>query len=113
MTHIAVLGSTNTDLAARVEKAPRHGETVPGREFRTIPGGKGANQAIAAARVGATVSMIAAVGNDGFGTGLPSTLELPLPAALAGDTYVGALAVALGASASMPHRSEIEARYTS
>ncbi|MFF7932563.1 ribokinase [Streptomyces sp. SAI-126] len=75
MTHIAVLGSTNMDLVAYVEKAPRRGETVSGREFRTIPGGKGANQAIAAARAGATVSMIGAVGNDGFGTRLRSTLE--------------------------------------
>ncbi|MFL5993065.1 MAG: ribokinase [Streptomyces sp.] len=75
MTHIAVLGSTNMDLVTYVDKAPRRGETVTGREFRTIPGGKGANQAIAAARAGATVSMIGAVGNDGFGTRLRSTLE--------------------------------------
>ncbi|MER6345587.1 ribokinase [Streptomyces sp. NPDC001595] len=75
MTDIAVLGSTNMDLVAYVEKAPQRGETVTGREFRTIPGGKGANQAIAAARAGATVSMIGAVGNDGFGTRLRSTLE--------------------------------------
>ena len=75
MTHIAVLGSTNMDLVAYVAKAPQRGETVTGREFRTIPGGKGANQAIAAARAGATVSMIGAVGNDGFGTRLRSTLE--------------------------------------
>ncbi|MCX5260213.1 ribokinase [Streptomyces canus] len=75
MTHIAVLGSTNMDLVTYVEKAPRRGETVTGRDFRTIPGGKGANQAIAAARAGATVSMIGAVGNDGFGTRLRSTLE--------------------------------------
>ncbi|WP_328441144.1 ribokinase [Streptomyces sp. NBC_00444] len=75
MTHIAVLGSTNMDLVAYVEKAPQRGETVTGRAFRTIPGGKGANQAIAAARAGATVSMIGAVGNDGFGARLRSTLE--------------------------------------
>ncbi|MFD9005950.1 ribokinase [Streptomyces sp. NPDC059582] len=75
MTHIVVLGSTNMDLVAYVEKAPQRGETVTGREFRTIPGGKGANQAVAAARAGATVSMIGAVGNDSFGTRLRSTLE--------------------------------------
>jgi ribokinase len=75
MTHIAVLGSTNMDLVAYVPKAPQRGETVTGREFRTIPGGKGANQAIAAARAGATVSMIGAVGNDAYGTQLRSTLE--------------------------------------
>ncbi|MER5828015.1 PfkB family carbohydrate kinase [Streptomyces mirabilis] len=48
MTHIAVPGSTNMDLVAYVAKAPQRGETVTGREFRTIPGGKGANQAVAA-----------------------------------------------------------------
>lgn len=92
MTHIADLGSTNMDLVAYVEKAPQRGETVTGRQFRTVPG--------------------------------------------AGDTFVGALAVALaeerpvrealiraaaaasisvqraGASASMPYRPEIEAQYT-
>ncbi|MEU7055681.1 ribokinase [Streptomyces sp. NPDC046197] len=75
MTDIVVLGSTNMDLVAYVEKAPQRGETVTGREFRTIPGGKGANQAIAAARAGGTVSMIGAVGNDAFGGRLRSTLE--------------------------------------
>ncbi|WP_406009526.1 ribokinase [Streptomyces sp. NBC_00637] len=75
MTDILVLGSTNMDLVAYVEKPPQRGETVTGREFRTIPGGKGANQAVAAARAGATVSMIGAVGNDAFGTRLRSTLE--------------------------------------
>ncbi|MGI5454006.1 ribokinase [Streptomyces sp. CA-249302] len=75
MTHIVVLGSTNMDLVAYVAKAPQRGETVTGREFRTIPGGKGANQAIAAARAGATVSMIGAVGTDAYGPRLRSTLE--------------------------------------
>ncbi|MDR6978172.1 ribokinase [Streptomyces sp. 3330] len=75
MTDIVVLGSTNMDLVAYVEKPPQRGETVTGREFRTIPGGKGANQAVAAAHAGGTVSMIGAVGNDAFGTRLRSTLE--------------------------------------
>ncbi|MEU4995338.1 ribokinase [Streptomyces sp. NPDC021622] len=76
MTHIAVLGSTNMDLIAYVAKAPQRGETVTGREFRTLPGGKGANQAVAAARAGAdNVSMIGAVGADAFGTQLRSALE--------------------------------------
>ncbi|MEW5632383.1 PfkB family carbohydrate kinase, partial [Streptomyces hydrogenans] len=48
MTSIVVLGSTNMDLVAYVAKAPARGETVTGRSFRTIPGGKGANQAVAA-----------------------------------------------------------------
>ncbi|MEU1461421.1 ribokinase [Streptomyces sp. NPDC005727] len=75
MTHIAVLGSTNMDLVTYVTQAPQRGETVTGRDFRTVPGGKGANQAIAAARAGATVSMIGAVGNDAFGVRLRDTLE--------------------------------------
>ncbi|MBL1106142.1 ribokinase [Streptomyces sp. 5-8] len=75
MTHIAVLGSLNMDLVTYVARAPQRGETVTGREFRTVPGGKGSNQAIAAARAGATVSMIGAVGNDAFGQRLRDTLE--------------------------------------
>ncbi|UQX00707.1 ribokinase [Streptomyces sp. RerS4] len=74
MTAIAVLGSTNMDLVAYVPKAPRLGETVTGREFRTVPGGKGANQAVAAARLGAEVVMIGAVGADGFGSRLRAAL---------------------------------------
>lgn len=75
MTRIAVLGSTNMDLVAYVERAPERGETVTGREFRTVPGGKGANQAVAAARAGGEVMMIGAVGDDEYGTLLRSGLE--------------------------------------
>ncbi|MDX3310258.1 ribokinase [Streptomyces sp. NPDC054884] len=75
MTDIVVLGSTNMDLVAYVEKPPQRGETVTGREFRTIPGGKGANQATAAAHAGGAVSIIGAVGNDSFGARLRSALE--------------------------------------
>ncbi|MFF5443673.1 ribokinase [Streptomyces sp. NPDC012888] len=75
MTAIAVLGSTNMDLVAYVPKAPRLGETVTGRDFRTVPGGKGANQAVAAARAGASVTMIGAVGTDEFGTRLRAALR--------------------------------------
>jgi ribokinase len=75
MTRIAVLGSTNMDLVAYVSKAPGRGETVTGHEFRTIPGGKGANQAVAAARAGGTVSVIGAVGVDAFGSRLRAALE--------------------------------------
>lgn len=74
MTAIAVLGSTNMDLVAYVPKAPRLGETVTGRAFRTVPGGKGANQAVAAARSGGQVVMIGAVGTDEFGVRLRSAL---------------------------------------
>ncbi|MCX2183156.1 ribokinase [Streptomyces sp. SKN60] len=72
---IVVLGSTNMDLVAYVAKAPARGETVTGREFRTVPGGKGANQAVAAARAGAEVSMIGAVGADDFGLRMRAALE--------------------------------------
>ncbi|MFF0276435.1 ribokinase [Streptomyces sp. NPDC094447] len=75
MTSIVVLGSTNMDLVAYVPRAPALGETVTGRSFRTIPGGKGANQAVAAARAGAEVSMIGAVGADDFGPRLRAALE--------------------------------------
>ncbi|MGP3966870.1 ribokinase [Streptomyces sp. 6N223] len=65
------------DLVAYVARAPARGETVAGREFRTIPGGKGLNQAIAAARAGgadSSVAMIGAVGEDDFGARLRATL---------------------------------------
>src|SRR6185312_388870 len=64
---LTVVGSINLDFVARVEQLPRPGETVPSRAFRRKPGGKGANQAVAAARVGANVQMIGAVGDDPFG----------------------------------------------
>ena len=61
---IAVVGSVNLDLVARVERLPQPGETVGGATFARVPGGKGANQAVACARLGAEVTMIAAVGRD-------------------------------------------------
>lgn len=63
---IVVIGSINLDLIATVERLPRPGETVPGETFATAPGGKGANQALAARRAGAEVKMVGAVGNDAF-----------------------------------------------
>lgn len=75
MTAIAVLGSTNMDVVAYVARAPGRGETVTGRELRTIPGGKGANQAVAAARAGGEVVMIGAVGTDEYGSRLRRNLE--------------------------------------
>jgi ribokinase len=63
---LTVVGSINLDLVARVEHLPRPGETVPARQFERHPGGKGANQALAAARLGASVRMIGAVGEDAF-----------------------------------------------
>ncbi|MEV4165027.1 ribokinase [Nonomuraea dietziae] len=72
---ISVFGSANMDLVAYVPSAPKLGETVTGRAFRTIPGGKGANQAIAAARAGGQVAFLGAVGDDSFGAALRATLE--------------------------------------
>jgi len=66
---IAVVGSANTDLITRCDHIPRAGETVFGRRFDLDFGGKGANQAVAAHRCGAEVSMIARVGDDLFGRG--------------------------------------------
>jgi ribokinase len=63
---ITVFGSINLDLIARVSRLPEPGETVPGSDFGTAPGGKGANQALAAARAGASVSIVGAVGSDAF-----------------------------------------------
>ena len=64
---IVVVGSLNMDLVSVAEHIPASGETVLGRRFDMVPGGKGANQAIAAARAGAPVTMIGRVGDDGFG----------------------------------------------
>ena len=64
---VVVFGSINLDLVARVSRFPQPGETLAGDSFATYPGGKGANQALAAARAGAGVAMVGAVGRDAFG----------------------------------------------
>jgi ribokinase len=66
VTRIAVVGSINMDLVAVTNRRPLPGETVTGHEFFTVPGGKGLNQAVAAAKAGAEVSLLGAVGSDGF-----------------------------------------------
>jgi len=64
---IVIVGSFNTDLTTYMERMPRPGETVYGRKFVIGPGGKGSNQAVAAARLGAEVTFIGRVGRDAFG----------------------------------------------
>ena len=61
---LTVVGSINLDLVVRAERLPRPGETVSGARFSRIPGGKGANQAVAAARLGAEVALVGCVGGD-------------------------------------------------
>ncbi|NMB46553.1 MAG: ribokinase [Firmicutes bacterium] len=65
--HIVVVGSINMDLVGRTERMPRGGETLLGSDFRMVPGGKGANQAVAVARAGGNVKMLGRVGTDIFG----------------------------------------------
>ena len=64
---VVVVGSSNTDMIIQLEHLPRPGETVLGGEFSIAAGGKGANQAVAAARAGSHVTFVARVGNDMFG----------------------------------------------
>ncbi|WP_226002873.1 ribokinase [Paenibacillus sp. BJ-4] len=67
MAKISIIGSSSMDLVVTSTKRPGAGETVLGESFTTVPGGKGANQAVAAARLGANVTMIGRVGDDHFG----------------------------------------------
>jgi ribokinase len=72
---IVVVGSLNMDMTVFTERLPQTGETILGSDFKTSPGGKGANQAVAAARAGAQVSMIGKVGADDFGRALIANLN--------------------------------------
>ncbi|GHS86110.1 ribokinase [Synergistales bacterium] len=74
MAIIAVVGSLNMDLVIRAPRQPRLGETLMGRSFGTTGGGKGSNQALACARLGADSHMIGCIGDDDFGLSLRSTL---------------------------------------
>ncbi|AKP75905.1 ribokinase [Priestia megaterium] len=67
MAKVTVIGSSSMDLVVTSNIRPGAGETVLGESFKTVPGGKGANQAVAAARLGADVSMIGCVGEDHYG----------------------------------------------
>jgi ribokinase len=67
MNNILIIGSTNTDMVVKTKRFPKDGETVLGGDFLMNPGGKGANQAVAAARLGANVTFVTKLGNDIFG----------------------------------------------
>lgn len=72
---VQVIGSINMDLIAKVNRFPNVGETITGQEFLTAAGGKGANQAVACAKLGASVSFIGCVGKDNFGKELTNSLK--------------------------------------
>ena len=72
---VVVVGSLNMDLVVRTPRMPRAGETLEARSFSLFAGGKGANQAVAAARMGAAVAMVGRVGEDAFGDGLLAALR--------------------------------------
>ena len=72
---IVVIGSLNADLVVKSPRFPQPGETISGSDLQTIPGGKGANQAVAAARQGADVAMVGRVGSDSFGPFLVDNLK--------------------------------------
>ena len=75
MSDILVVGSLNADLVIRTPRFPQPGETISGEDLQVIPGGKGANQAVAASRLGANVSMLGRVGKDNFGDFLLDNLK--------------------------------------
>jgi ribokinase len=113
LAKVIVVGSTNTDMTVRVPRIPAPGETAGGRDFRVSGGGKGANQAVAAARAGATVEFLTAVGDDVLGEQALASLHaegielglaqrVPGPSGVAlivvDDTGENAIAVAAGAN---------------
>jgi len=96
---VVVVGSANADLLARTAVHPAPGETVLGRDLAVLPGGKGANQAVAAARLGARVAFVGAVGDDEFADAATSGLrdagvDLTRLATVPGSTGVAVVTVA-------------------
>src|SRR5689334_10105907 len=92
---VVVIGSLNMDLVTRAPRLPKGGETLIGESFATVSGGKGANQAVAAARLGAQVSMIGCVGNDAYGEALRGALLAEQIDCQAVSTVDGSSGVAL------------------
>lgn len=98
---ITVVGSINMDLVVRTNRFPKQGETALGDLYTTVPGGKGANQAVAAARLGAKVQMIGAVGTDAFGdellTGLAAeNIDVGLVKRVAGTSGIANILLSEG-----------------
>lgn len=75
MKKVVVAGSINMDLVTVCERAPKGGETLFGKEFFQVPGGKGANQAVAIGKLGTQVTMLGKIGNDSFGKDLISSMN--------------------------------------
>jgi ribokinase len=95
---LTVVGSINLDLVTRVDRIPRPGETVGGGELLRFPGGKGANQAVAAARLGARVTMIGSVGADSFADeALAGLREAGVELELARGSATGLAVIIVGA----------------
>jgi ribokinase len=94
---LSVVGSINLDLVARVERLPRPGETLSATAYERFPGGKGANQAVAAARLGAEVTLVGAVGDDSAADEALANLReagVALELETAGDTGIAMILVA-------------------
>ncbi|QDF36679.1 ribokinase [Bradyrhizobium symbiodeficiens] len=101
MGRVFVAGSINMDVVATADRHPRVGETVAGREVLYFPGGKGANQAVAAARLGAKTTLIGRLGKDSFGAELRTFLGaqgIDLGAVRDADTHTGTAIITVAAS---------------
>jgi ribokinase len=123
--HVLVVGSLNVDLVMRAERLPRPGETIVGATFHMAPGGKGANQAVAAARLGARVAMVGRVGDDAFGrvvcdavaaagvridsVRVDATSATGTAQIVVGDRGDNAIVVASGANAQLSVRDVVDA----
>ncbi len=98
---VLVIGSLNADLVVRAPHFPQPGETISGDDLQIIPGGKGANQAVAAARQGASVAMLGRVGKDSFGSFLLDSLKsdsVDITNVLANDSATGTAIIVVDAN---------------
>ncbi|MBR0721439.1 ribokinase [Bradyrhizobium manausense] len=101
MGRVFVAGSINMDVVATADRHPRVGETVAGRQVLYFPGGKGANQAVAASRLGAKTTLIGRLGKDAFGAELRTFLGaqgIDLGSVLEADTHTGTAIITVAAS---------------